>query len=84
MYSPGCPGPHSVDQAVLELRNPPTSASRVLGLKACATTPGFSISFLIANLDFKWKKENLQCSKSRIHKWATKILYKEELCLGTW
>jgi hypothetical protein len=29
-----------VDQAGLELRNPPASASRVLGLKACATTPG--------------------------------------------
>jgi hypothetical protein len=31
-----------VDQAGLELRNPPASASRVLGLKACATTPGSS------------------------------------------
>ncbi|EDL32946.1 mCG128136, partial [Mus musculus] len=31
---PGCPGTHSVDQAGLELRNPPASASRVLGLKA--------------------------------------------------
>jgi hypothetical protein len=36
--SPGCPGTHSVDQAGLELRNPPASVSRVLGLKACATT----------------------------------------------
>jgi hypothetical protein len=34
LYSPGCPGTHSVDQAVLELRNPPASASRVLGLTA--------------------------------------------------
>jgi hypothetical protein len=41
LYSPGCPGAHFVDQAGLELRNPPASASRVLGLKACATTPGF-------------------------------------------
>jgi len=40
--SPGCPGTHSIDQAGLELRNPPASASQVLGLKACATTPGFS------------------------------------------
>jgi hypothetical protein len=31
--SPGCPGTHSVDQAGLELRNPPVSASQVLGLK---------------------------------------------------
>jgi hypothetical protein len=42
LYSPGCPGTHSVDQAGLELRNPPASASRVLGLKACATMPDFS------------------------------------------
>jgi hypothetical protein len=37
LYSPGCPATHSVDQAVLESRNPPASASQVLGLKACAT-----------------------------------------------
>ncbi|GAB1293829.1 Coiled-coil domain-containing 7A [Apodemus speciosus] len=38
LCSPGCPGAHSVDQAGLELRNPPASASQVLGLKTCATT----------------------------------------------
>jgi hypothetical protein len=38
LYSPDCPGTHFVDQAGLELRNPPASASQVLGLKACATT----------------------------------------------
>jgi hypothetical protein len=32
-----CPGTHSVDQAGLELRNPPASASQVLGLKAYTT-----------------------------------------------
>ena len=41
---PGCPGTHSVDQAGLKLRNLPASASQVLGLKACATTPA-RISF---------------------------------------
>ena len=40
---PGCPGTHSVDQAGIELRNPPASASQVLGLKACATTPGYIV-----------------------------------------
>jgi hypothetical protein len=30
LYSPGCPGTHSVDQAGLELRNLPASASQVL------------------------------------------------------
>jgi hypothetical protein len=33
--------------AVLELRNPPASASRVLGLKACATTPTLPSYFLV-------------------------------------
>jgi hypothetical protein len=40
MVLSGCPGTHSVDQAGLKLRNPPASASRVLGLKVCATIPG--------------------------------------------
>jgi hypothetical protein len=35
-----------VDQAGLELRNPPASASRVLGLKACATTPGETLELI--------------------------------------
>jgi hypothetical protein len=39
LCSPGCPGTHSVDQAGLEPRNSPASASKVLGLKVCATTP---------------------------------------------
>jgi hypothetical protein len=38
LYSLGCPGTHSVDQAGLELRNLPVSASQVLGLEVCATT----------------------------------------------
>jgi hypothetical protein len=41
MGFPGCPESHFVDQAGLEFRNPPTSASQVLRLKACATMPGF-------------------------------------------
>jgi hypothetical protein len=45
LYSPGCPGTHSVDQASIEHRNPPASASQVLGLKACATTTWLLILF---------------------------------------
>jgi hypothetical protein len=41
LCSPGCPGTRIVDQAGLKLRNLPASASQVLGLKACATTPDF-------------------------------------------
>jgi hypothetical protein len=40
LCSPGCPGTHFVDQAGLELRNLPASASQVLGLNACATMLG--------------------------------------------
>jgi hypothetical protein len=45
LCSPGCPGTHFVDQAGLKLRNPPASASQVLGLKAYTTTPGLFIYF---------------------------------------
>jgi hypothetical protein len=38
LCSHSCPGTHSVDQAALELRNLPASASEALGLKVCATT----------------------------------------------
>jgi hypothetical protein len=59
LSSPGCPGTHFVDQAGLELRNPPASASRVLALKVCTTTPSvrfvsvfwvpwISVSFIVA------------------------------------
>jgi hypothetical protein len=46
LYSPGCPGTHFVDQAGLKPRNLPASASRVLGLKVCATMPGSNARFL--------------------------------------
>jgi hypothetical protein len=45
LYSPGCPGTHSIDQAGLKLRNLPASASRVLGLKVCATTAWWEKAF---------------------------------------
>ena len=45
LYRPGCPGTHSVDQAGIELRNPPASASQVLGLKVSTTTPGVILIF---------------------------------------
>jgi hypothetical protein len=53
--SPGCPGTHSVDQAGLELRNPPASASQVLGLKARATTARLNVMtfFSFPKLIFK-------------------------------
>jgi hypothetical protein len=49
LYSPGCPGTHFVDQAGLELRNLPASASQVLGLKACTTTARLISYFFFLN-----------------------------------
>jgi hypothetical protein len=49
LYSPGCPGTHSVDQAGLKFRNPPASASQVLALKACVTTAQQLLPFKIFN-----------------------------------
>jgi hypothetical protein len=53
LYSPDWPRTHFVDQAGLKLRNPPASASQVLGLKACATTPGLRLSFLLVYFNLK-------------------------------
>jgi hypothetical protein len=53
LCSPGCPEIHSVDQAGLELRNLPASASQVLGLKVCATTARLGTSSKI--LSKAWK-----------------------------
>jgi hypothetical protein len=36
----------SVEQAGLELKNLPASASQVLRLKACTTTPGYILPYL--------------------------------------
>jgi hypothetical protein len=44
---PGCSGTHSVDQAGLELRNPPASASQVLELKACPSTAQLGFFLII-------------------------------------
>ena len=68
LCSPGCPGNHSVDQAGLKLRNSPASASQVLGLKACATTPslvqffnllGKAATLLIELWGLKWVNTKL-------------------------
>ena len=47
LYDPGCPGTHSVDHAGLVLRNLPTSASHVLGLKLCTTNTLQILPFLV-------------------------------------
>jgi hypothetical protein len=54
LYSPGCLGTNSVDQAGLELRNPPASASLGLGLKASATTAQHYFMFLYSKRGIIW------------------------------
>jgi hypothetical protein len=68
LCSPGCPGTHFVDQAGLELRNLPASASRVLGLKACATTPG---SIAILYVLFKKNQNKTYLDNERTDEWIT-------------
>jgi hypothetical protein len=47
LCSPGRHGTHCIDQAGLKLRHLPASASKVLVLKACATTAPFAIKILV-------------------------------------
>jgi hypothetical protein len=75
LYSPGCPETHSVDQAGLELRNPPASASRVLGLKACTTTLSFQTSCLSNHI---WM-ENRTSTSGRD---SNTLLHSQSLKLG--
>ncbi|GAB1289548.1 Histone RNA hairpin-binding protein [Apodemus speciosus] len=68
LCSPGCPGTHSVDQADLELRNPPVSASQVLGLKACATTARQEFS-----RDYIFTTPEGHKPRSRCSDWASAV-----------
>jgi hypothetical protein len=76
LRSPGCPGTHSVDQAGLELRDPPASASSLLELKAClprlatcillrllSPSPSLSLPLLLLSTDLE-VLPNLQMSDS--------------------
>ena len=40
LSSPDCPGIHYINQACCEFKRSSASASGVLGLKMCTTTPG--------------------------------------------
>jgi hypothetical protein len=68
LCSPVCPGTHSVDQAGLELRTLPASASWVLGLKACATTAQ------LKSIYFEQHSEALSCQFCYISG-SSKVVY---------
>lgn len=46
LFSPDCPGIHSIDQSGLELKDPLASTPQTLGLRVCttATLPGLPLS----------------------------------------
>jgi hypothetical protein len=52
LCSPAFPGTHSEDQAGLELRNLPASASQLLGLKMCATTAWLCLLYLYPSASY--------------------------------
>ena len=58
LYSFGCAGIRSVDQAGLKLRDLPASASQVLGLKACTPCPIESQSLCTSYAAANWYKAN--------------------------
>jgi hypothetical protein len=69
----GCPGTHSVDQGGLELRNPPVSASQVLGLKLRSLAPTWACGFFCLSYGTGDKRveslaTNLMGRGSRNHK----------------
>jgi len=57
LCDPGGPRGHSVDQVGLKLRNPPASASWVLGLKSCA--PSVQLNHFKKQKQNKKKKQQL-------------------------
>jgi hypothetical protein len=67
LRSPGCLGTHSVDQADLELRDLPASASRVRGLKDCTTISMAWFSGLIFFFNLIFLSRVLQCRPCRPH-----------------
>jgi hypothetical protein len=66
LCSSGCPGTYSVDQAGLELRNPPASASQVLGLTAQLVlffeTGFLYVVLVVLELRLSWNSEILSLS----------------------
>jgi hypothetical protein len=73
LCSPGCLASHSVDQAGLELRNLPASASQVLGLKACTTTalnlPEFLLHLATLRLGVELSIYNTMSEQREVQVW---------------
>jgi hypothetical protein len=75
LYSPGCPGTHFVDQAGLEIRNPPASPFQVLGLKTCKVTPGCILSFFLSPFIICIKEEYWLVWVNFIFSHFTEVVY---------
>ena len=79
LYSPGYPGTHFVEQAGLELRNQPASASQVLGLKACTTMPIWFEFFIWLFFSRKREKEDME-----MEQWESRRIWEEIKEGRTW
>jgi hypothetical protein len=73
LCSPGYPGTHFVVQAYLKLRNPPASASWVLGLKVCAPTPGSFLFWRTAIFSISDQGGKAACGWD--HLWAGRLVF---------
>jgi hypothetical protein len=80
LCSPGCPGTHSVDQAGLQHRNSPASASQVLGLKACATMPSWSVLMLYLKNPYPNKPQRFQ----PLFRFWNYVYMSVCMCTGAW
>ena len=53
LYSPCCPGTSSVHQLALNSQNLPSSASRVLETRVCATLKGVIVDLVLNELEYR-------------------------------
>jgi hypothetical protein len=91
LYSRGYPGTPSVDQAGLEVRNLPVSASQMLGLQALSTLPGHTTSLILIKFSLFCVKT---LRKTKLWEWMFYIIFlvivhhlgrpRQELKAGAW
>jgi hypothetical protein len=84
LCSPGCPGTHSVDQASLELRNSPASASQVLGLKACNTTARLDLFILCICIFILSIWIHCFHAHQRGHRVPLQVVVNDQVVAGSW
>ena len=67
LYSPGCLETHYADQTSQTQRDPPASASWVLGSKVCSTTPNHKVLKLILDTEWGGDKDTYKTGGPRVN-----------------